>query len=170
MKKIFFLLFFFLSFEFSYADTKIAYINVNHILNNSEVGKSISKHLNNIKEKKLIEFQSIEIQLSEKEKNIIKKKNIIDDKEFTNEVNVLKKEIVEYNNRKKNFNKKIDEQKIKYTKEVLITLNSIISNYVEEKDIQIVFSKKDIIIAKKDLDITKPIMNLLNKELVKIEF
>ena len=62
------------------------------------------------------------------------------------------------------------KKKIKYTKEILQTLNIIISKYVEENSIQIVFSKKDIVIAKKDLDITDPIMNLLNNQLVKIEF
>ena len=170
MKKIFLLLFFFLNFEICYAETKIAYININHILNNSIVGKSISNHLNSIKEKKLIEFQEIEKQLSEKEKNILNKKNIIDEKEFNDEVNILKKEIIEYKNKKKQFNSNIDEQKIKYTKEVLKTLNSIISNHVEENSIEIVFSKKDIIIARKNLDITKPIMDLLNKKLTKIKF
>ena len=85
-------------------------------------------------------------------------------------MNILKNKIIEYKNKKKQFNSNIDEQKIKYTKEVLKTLNSIISNHVEENSIEIVFSKKDIIIARKNLDITKPIMDLLNKKLTKIKF
>ena len=170
MKKIFILLFFFLTFETSFAESKIAYININHILNNSIVGKSISDHLNNIKEKKIKEFQSTEKQLAKKEENIIKKKNIISEDEFIKEVDILKKEITAYKNEKKQFNSKIDEKKIEYTKIVLKTLNPIISKYVEENSIQIVFSKKDIIIAKKDLDITNPVMDLLNSQLVNIEF
>ena len=49
-------------------------------------------------------------------------------------------------------------------------LNTIISKYVEENSIQMVFSKKDIVIAKKDLDITNPVMELLNNKLTKIDF
>ena len=49
-------------------------------------------------------------------------------------------------------------------------LNTIISKYVEENSIQMVFSKKDIVIAKKDLDITNPVMDLLNNKLTKIDF
>ena len=49
-------------------------------------------------------------------------------------------------------------------------LNTIISKYVEENSIQMVFSKKDIVIAKKDLDITNSVMNLLNNKLTKIDF
>ena len=45
----------------------ILYININYILNNSIVGKSINQHLKNIREKNK-EFESIEINLSEKEK------------------------------------------------------------------------------------------------------
>ena len=73
-----------------------------------------------------------------------------------------------YNN---NLNKKeIDEKKIKYTKVVLNVLNPIISKYVEDNSITIVFPKKNIIIAKKNLDITSTIMNLLNNQLKEIDF
>jgi len=171
MKKIFFLfVFFFLIIEKSSAENKIAYINVNYILNNSIVGQSISKHIQNIKEAKLQDFDKVEKQLSEKEKNLINKRNIIDKDQFNQEIEILKKEIIEYKNKKNKFIKEIDQKKIKYTKIVLKTLNPIISNYVEENSIEIVLSKKNIIIAKKDLDITNPVMDLLNDKLVKIDF
>ena len=171
MKKIFFLfLAFFLSTENSHAENKIAYIDVNLILNNSIVGQSITEHIKNIKEKKLQDFDEIEKILAEKEKNLINKKNIIDKDQFNNEIEILKKEIVEYKNEKNKFSKEIDQKKIKYTKKVLNILNPIISNYVEDNSIEIVLSKKNIVIAKKDLDITSPVMDLLNKQLVKIDF
>ena len=171
MKKFFFLfLAFFLSIENSHAENKIAYIDVNLILNNSIVGQSITEHIKNIKEKKLQDFNKIEKILDEKEKNLINKKNIIDKDQFNNEIEILKKEIVEYKNEKNKFSKEIDQKKIKYTKKVLNILNPIISNYVEDNSIEIVLSKKNIVIAKKDLDITSPVMDLLNKQLVKIDF
>tara|TARA_B100000965_G_scaffold392239_1_gene401565 strand:- start:1558 stop:2073 length:516 start_codon:yes stop_codon:yes gene_type:complete len=171
MKKIFILfLVFFLNIEKSNAETKIAYININHILNNSIVGQTISEHIQNIKEKKLQEFDKVEKMLSEKESNLINKKNIIDKDEFNNEIEILKKEIVEYRKEKNKFNKEVDQKKIKYTKIVLNTLNPIISKYVEDNSIEIVLSKKNIVIAKKDLDITNPVMDLLNNQLIKIDF
>ena len=42
--------------------------------------------------------------------------------------------------------------------------------YVEENSITIVFPKKSIVIAKKNLDITNSIMELLNNQLTKIDF
>ena len=170
MKRLLIIAVILLNSDISYAESKLAYININYILNNSIVGKSINEHLNLIKEKKIKEFKIIEKELSKKEESILKKKNIIEKEELNKEVEILKKDIAKYKNIKKKFNVEIDEKKIKYTKEVLKTLNSIISKYVEENSIQIVFSKKDIIIAKKNLDITDPIITLLNNQLIKIEF
>ena len=74
MKKIFLILLFFFNFVNSFADNKIAYIDVNHILNNSIVGKLITTHINKIKENKNNELLLIKKKLSDKETNIIKKK------------------------------------------------------------------------------------------------
>jgi outer membrane protein len=170
MKKIFLLFIFILNFENCYAENKIAYIDINHILNHSIVGQSISKHIKKIKEKKNNELVLIKKKLTDKEEDIIKKKNIIEKNEFEKQVNILKKEIGEYRNKKIKINEEIDKKKIKYTKIVLNTLNPIISKYVEENSITIVFPKKSIVIAKKNLDITISIMNLLNDQLKKIDF
>ena len=170
MKKTFLLIIFILNFENSYAENKIAYIDINHILNMSIVGQSISKHIKKIKEKKNNELVIIEKQLADKEADIIKKKNIIEKSEFEKQVNLLQKEISEYRNEKKKINEEIDKKKIKYTKIVLEALNPIISKYVEENSITIVFPKKSIVIAKKNLDITISIMDLLNNQLKKIDF
>jgi len=170
MKKIFLLIIFILYFENSYAESKIAYIDIDHILNYSIVGQSISEHIKKIKEKNYNELDLIKKQLEDKETDIIKKKNVIEKSELEKLVNILKKEINEYRNKKILINEDIDKKKIKYTKKVLNTLNPIISKYVEEKSITIVFPKKNIVIAKKNLDITISIMNLLNVQLKKIDF
>ena len=74
MKKIFLLFIFIFNFENSYADNKIAYIDIDYILNNSIAGQSISKHIQGIKGKKNNELKLIEKQLTDKENDIIKKK------------------------------------------------------------------------------------------------
>ena len=170
MKKFIIFLFFILNFQYSYADNKIAYIDINNILNNSIVGKSISVHIDSIKEKKNNEFSLLQSQLLKKEEDILKKKNIIEKNEFEMQVSKLKKEIDAYTQNRKKFDKEIEVKKIEYTKIVLNSLNTIISKYVEENSISLVFPKKNIIIAKKNLDITTIIMELLNNELKQINF
>ena len=170
MKKLLFLFIILLNFDNLYADNKIAYIDIDYILNNSIVGKSIAKHIQSIKEKKNNELKDIEKQLSDKENDLIKQKNIIEKDEFEKKIKTLKSEVGEYRKKKLSSNKAINEKKIEYTKKVLKVLDPIISKYVEDNSINIVFPKKNIIIAKKNLDITNSIMNLLNEQLVKIDY
>ena len=105
MKKILFLFIIFFNFGHSTADNKIAYIDIDYILNNSIVGKTITDHIQKIKEKKDKELESIEKQLSEKENDIAKQKNIIEKSDFEKKIENLKKEINEYR-KKKNISKK----------------------------------------------------------------
>tara|TARA_B100002052_G_scaffold47802_1_gene40764 strand:- start:1624 stop:2136 length:513 start_codon:yes stop_codon:yes gene_type:complete len=170
MKKKILILIFFFNFNLSYSEDKLAYIDINYILNNSIVGQSITKHIQNINKNKNKEFLLLESELKNKEKDIITKKNIIEKNEFEKKVTLLKDEINEYNNKKNKFNKEIEDKKIKYTKIVLKKLNLIVSKYVEENSIAMVLPKKNIIIAKKKLDITNEIMNLLNNQLKIIDF
>ena len=100
MKKILFILIIFLNFNYSTADNKIAYIDIDYILNNSIVGMSITKHIQKIKEKKNSELESIEKQLSDKENDIVKQKNIIEKSEYEKKIQKLKKEIGEYRKKK----------------------------------------------------------------------
>ena len=169
MRKIVLIIIFF-NFEYASAATKIAYIDINNILNNSIVGRAITKHIKKIKEEKNKEFLITENQLLDKEKDILKKKNLWEKNDLDQQVSLLKNEVNEYNILKKNFNKDVDEKKIKYTKIVLNSLNPIISKYVEENSIDVVLPKKNIIIAKKNLDITNIIMDLLNNQLKQIDF
>ena len=53
---------------------------------------------------------------------------------------------------------------------MLEKLNPIISDYVEKNSISIVLPKKMIIIGKKNLDITKQILEALDKSVQKINF
>ena len=48
-------------------------------------------------------------------------------------------------------------------------MNPIISNYVEQNSISVVIPKKMIIIGKKSLDITIPVIKILDKNIQKIK-
>ena len=170
MKKFFYIIFFFTILSNANADLKIVYIDINEILTNSKVGKSIAEYMTSLEKNKIAEFDQLEKKLKNKDKEIIAKKNILNDEELQNEINSLKKDITKYKNDKKNFIDELNKKKLGYTKIVLNKLNSIISKYVDENSISIVFPKKSLVVAKKDLDITSEVMDLLNQSLTKIDF
>ena len=169
MKK-FFIFIFFWNINLSYANENIFYIDINYILENSIVGKSINTQIKTIQNKENENFKIEEKKLIEKEKKLISQKNILDEKQFKIELDKHKKNLSNYRNQKKAFIDNLNKKKTDYLKIVLNSLNPIISKYVEENEISLVLQKKNIIVAKKELDITIKILELLDNKLKKIEF
>ena len=170
MKLILISFLFILKFNFVYADEKIAFIDLNYIMNNSLSGKSINNFINTIKNKKIEDFKNIESKIKKDENDLISKKNIIEKKIYNQKVDQIKLRINNYNNDRQAFKKYLDERKIIYTNKLLESLNPIISNYVEQNSISVVFPKKMIIVGKKNLDITIPVLKILDEAIQKINF
>jgi len=160
---IIFCLFFFISFSF--ADTKVAYINVDLILSKSEPSKSLFSQLKVIEDKKLEILKEVEINLKEEESEIIKTKNIVSQEEFNKSVSSFKKKVDNYENSKK---KLIEELKQTRNKEIIRffkLVNPIIENIMEENLIEILIEKKNVFMAKSDNDITQTVIKNINKNI-----
>ncbi len=170
MKIYLIILIFFFKFSNVFAETKIVYIDINFILNNSIVGKSLNQYLKSFEDKHLKKFNEIEEKLLLKENNLISKKNIIEVTEYNKNFDQLKKEVKNYRVERKKSNDQINKIKIESTKKILTFLNPIVTNYVEENSISVVLPKKNIIVGKKKLDITNIIINILNDNVKTIDF
>ena len=166
--KVFFLILLILNFFTFSSKSEIAYIDLNLILNKSAVGDHLNKHIEKIKNKNINKFKEIEKQLIEKEKSLLIQKNIISEEEFNKKLNNLKKEVEKFRSNKKKYIDDLNNLRIENTKEILKILNPIITNYVNLNSISIVIPKKNIIVGKKNLDITSEITDLLNNEIQKL--
>ena len=169
MKKIIFFLFL-LNVITLNASAQIAYIDINFILKTSDVGKSLNLYLEELKKKDLIKYKQIESDLVKKEKELIAQQNILNKEEFQKKLNSLTSEVQKYRSDKKSSVDELNKFKIEKTKEILGILNPIITKYVDSNSISIVFPKKNIIVGKKNLDITNQIIELLNKNINKLKF
>ena len=167
---LYIILIFFFQSNIAISDEKIAYIDLSYIINNSISGKSINTFINNIEQKKSNYFKEIENKIKDDENNLISKKNILNKKIYNEEVEKIKIRINNYKLERKNFNKSLDDSKIKYTNKLLEILNPIISEYVEKNSINMVLPKKIVIIGKKKLDITLPILLELDSSIKEINF
>ena len=157
-------------FEIALANEKIAFIDLNFIMNNSVAGSSIKTFINDLSREKNNDLKIIENEIKEDENELISKKNIIEESIYNQKVNEIKIRINDYKLERQNFNKNLNEKKIKFNNLLLEKLNPIISTYVEKNSITMVLPKKMIIIGKKDLDITKQILEALNNSVQKINF
>lgn len=170
MKKYLIIIFFIFNIFTFNAYSKIAYIDIKIILNKSNVGKSLNSHLKSLNSEYSKKYSKIEKELLEKEKTLLAQKNIIEKNEFNKKIRNLSDEIDKYKNDKKLSTDKLNKIKIENTKEILKILNPIITKYVENNDISLVLKKTNIIVGKKDLDITEKIIKLLNGEINKLNF
>ena len=165
MKKIFFFIFILKIIFITTSKAEIAYIDINYILKVSEVGKFLNVHI----EKKKIEheekFKKLENELVKKEKSLMAKQNILEKEEFENQIKILTKQVKEYRKEKQKNIDNLNKFKIDNTKEILKVLNPIITEFVDTNSISIVIPKKNIIVGKKNLDITDKILKLLNENI-----
>ena len=150
------------------ADQKIAFIDLNFIINNSVAGKSINNFINNLSKERNKDLKLIESEIKKDENDVLSKKNIIDESIYNKKVNEIRIRINDYKLERQKFNKELNEKKVKYNNLLLEKLNPIISNYVEKNLITLVLPKNMIIVGKKDLDISKQILEMLDNSVQKI--
>tara|TARA_A100001011_G_scaffold323634_1_gene345647 strand:- start:17 stop:541 length:525 start_codon:yes stop_codon:yes gene_type:complete len=160
--------FFLLSTKVTYSEN-LAYIDIDFIMNNSLAGKSITNNLEKSFKGENDKLNNLENELKEKEKNLVSQKNLLKEDEFKKKVEILKKEINSYKDNRKKLLKEFNSKKIESTKILLSKINPILADYSKENSIDIIFQKKNIVIGKKNLDITKDIINILNSKVKKIE-
>ena len=146
------------------SEQKIAFINIDRVISTSKPGSSILKQLTDLNNKNLKFLKNEEKKFKEKEAKLISQKNIISETDFKNKVNELKSEIKNYNlNRNKilaNFNK----SKVDNTNNLLNLINPILIKFSNDKEISIILQKKDLIVAKTQLDITDDVIMIVNTE------
>ena len=138
------------------------------VFNESLAGKSIIDQLEKVHKVNLNEFEKIEKDLKEKEENILSQKNILSKEEDDKKIFLLKKEINNYKENRKEKINFVSKKKIDGTKKLLKEINPILADYSNKKNISVILRKKDIVIAKTDLDITNEIIELVNSKVKKI--
>ena len=166
IKKIFTILIVMLSFiTFSYSQDKIVYLDLDKVVSNTKVGKSIIDKLEKSKQAALQKFEKKEKDLKKKEDEIKKQKNIISEDEFKKKLVEFRKEVASFRqDRKKLINEFNQKKKIEFD-EFFKKISPIIENYVTEKNIDILLDKKNIFIASKEKNITQEIIKIIDSKI-----
>tara|TARA_A100001015_G_scaffold274034_1_gene330041 strand:- start:717 stop:1226 length:510 start_codon:yes stop_codon:yes gene_type:complete len=160
--RLLFLIVFFISINSASNASNIAYVNLDRILQNSNLGKKILTRIDqqkNIEKKKINERENNIKSLEEEIKN---KQNIISKDEFNKELSKLRKSINELQSYKKqvynNFEKSKNDEIILFFDQI----NPYVQDYLKENSIDILFNNKNIVIGKDSLDITDKLINIIN--------
>jgi len=159
----FFLFFVFLT-NYTYASDP-HFIDFAKVLNESIAGKKAQDDLRKKFDQENKKYIKLEKNIREEEKTLINQKKLITPEEYKNKVQALRKKVADLQKNKQKSLSNLSKSKNQAKAELLKTLNPIIKKYMEDNNIRVVLDKKSILLGDTTLEITKQVVDILNKEL-----
>ena len=145
------------------------YLDFKKVLNESAAGSKAQKILKKKYEDGIKKLSSLEKNIQEEEKKTIQQKKLISEAEYKKKISELRSKVSNLQSERKKILEDVAKQRSFAKTELLKNLNPLLKDYMKEKNIRLVLDKKDLILADENLDITKDIMDLLNKRLKTIK-
>ena len=170
MKKNFFLIIIFLLISIpSYSNEKIVYLDVEKIMQESIAGKAIIAKIKKKREISISKFKKKEKEIFNKEKKLISQKNVLSKEEFESKIKELRSDISNYQKERYKTSNDIAKLRIKASTSLIKKLTPILEDYSKKNSIRIIVQKKNIVMGRKEDDITKDILELVNQKVNSIK-
>ena len=167
-KKLFFVvLFIFIGISNYYSDKKIAFIDLDFVVENTNAGRQILNELNSLNNQNIKNLKLKEDELKNQENEIKKKQNIISENEFNKEVKILKEKIKIFRDEKNQMVSNFNKQKNQKIKSLFDKMNPIIQNYMDQNSIDILLDRKNVYIGNIGSDITNNVIDEINMKIKK---
>ena len=163
--KFFVVTFFLLICTHTFAEQKIVALDLAYVLNNSKAGKDAQEFLKKTFNENTKKFSDIEEALKKEESDLLAKKATLNKEEYTEKMNSLRKRSIDYQSQKRTAIDKITTQRAEARESLLNKIDPILKVYIKENNISLVTDRKFILGGHPDYDITKIIVEKLNKEL-----
>ena len=163
--KFFVVTFFLLVCTYSFAEQKIVMLDMTFVLNESKAGKGAQDFLKKSFTDNQKKFIEIEKSLKKEENDLLEKKNILTKDEYTKKTDSLRKKVIDYQSQRRSSLDKIATQRVNARETLVQKLTPILDSYMKENNISLVIDKKYTLGGNPEIDITKVIVEKLNKEL-----
>ena len=163
--KFFVVTFFLLICTHTFAEQKIVVLDLTYVLNKSKAGKDAQEFLKKTFNENTKKFSDIEEALKKEESDLLAKKATLNKEEYTEKMNSLRKRSIDYQSQRRAAIDKITTQRAKARETLINKIDPILKVYIKENNISLVADRKFILGGAPDYDITKIIVEKLNKEL-----
>ena len=163
--KIFVVTFLLLIYTNASAEQKVAYLDMTFVLNNSKAGKGAQDFLQkSFKENQKI-FLDKENSLKKEESDLLAQKSILTKEEYEKKSNSRRKKVIDYQSQRRASLDKIATQRAESREMLIKKIEPLLDTYVKENNISLVVEKRGTLAGNPEYDITKIIVEKLNKEL-----
>ena len=147
------------------ADQKIVVLDMKFVLNNSSAGKGAQDFLKKNFDKNQKEFLTMEQNLKKEENDLLAKKTVITREEYQKKADELRKKVIDYQSQRRLAMDQIATKRAESREILMKKLMPIVDTYIKENNISLVMDKKNMIGGSTEYDITKIIIDKLDKEL-----
>ena len=170
MKKLKFFFLIFIIFNIikpSFAIENVAYIDMDFVLKNSKLGKSIVKEITDLDSKNIEKLKSRDQEIKILEDDFKKKQNILSPEALNKEFISLNKKLNEFKKEKDLMIKEIKEIKKKKLNEFYSKINPVLESYMSKNNLDLIIDIKTVVIGKSDYNISQDIINAINSKITK---
>ena len=158
-----------LIFSNAIAESKIAFVQMELIIKESIVGKSLINDLEKINKKNQKFFQENQKQLTKKKKEITDQKNILSKEEFEKKVISINLEFEKYKTDSQKKIKLLEKKRNDGMNQIIKELNILLAEYSDQNKLDFIIDQKFIVIGKTDYYITDKILKKLDSKIKKIK-
>ena len=151
------------------AQEKIAILDLKQVLNQSKAGKGAQDFLKSSYSQNVKKFKDMEASLKKEEADLLSKKTVISKEEYTKKSDTLRKKVIDYQSQRRSAVDKITTQRAESRKILIERIDPILETYIKENNISVVVNKANTLGGKPENDITKIIVEKLDKVLPSID-
>ena len=167
--KIFVVTFFLTFSTYSLAEQKIVYFDLKYTLNNSSAGKGAQDQLKKMFSENQKKFEKQEKELKKFETDLIAKKSVLLKEEYQKKADSLRNKVTDYQKERRESLDNITLKRANAKEQLLNKINPILEKYSNDNNIAVILNSKSVLFGSEDSDITKLIVDQLNKELPSIK-
>ena len=151
------------------AEEKVAILDLKYVLNQSKAGKGAQDFLKKSYTNNIKKFKDIESSLKKEEQDLLTKKTVISKEEYSKKSDALRKKVIDYKSERRAAMDRITTQRSESRATLIKSITPILEAYIEENNISVVINKANTLGGKAENDITKIIVEKLDKVLPSLD-
>ena len=151
------------------AQDKIVILDLKYVLNESKAGKGAQDFLKKSYNDQIKKFQDIENALKKEEEDLLTKKTVLTKEEYVKKTDKLRKKVIDYRSQRRAAIDKITTQRLESRATLIKSIDPILIAYITENNISVVIKKSATLGSDPKNDITKIIVEKLDKVLPSLD-
>lgn len=148
----------------SYAVQNIGYIDMDFVIKNSNLGKSILKKIKNLDDANIQKLKSYDNEIKKLESDFRAKENLLSEEILKKEIKILNEKINLFISKKNDMLKQFNEFKKKELNEFYKKINPILEAYMTENNLDLIIDIKTVVIGKSNTNVSENVAKSINQK------